>query len=190
MVASCLGGKQARQRWAPWPWRAGRSLLLPGRVPLPARLPAQPQLLKAPHPGGPVETSCLPLFLFQPPSASPKPRRAVVPTTVLARRPLLPPPAVAGEAVLPEGGGRRWVSREAPEACLLLDVWFRFQGGGGGVVSRQRHRIAGVGGACTPSQVLFLQGSSLPFVAPLPPGHLLSYPCAVLTGPLEASGLC
>lgn len=62
-------------------------------------------------------------FLPPPPapttSASPKPRRARGPTAVSTRLPLLPPVA-AGEAVLPEGGGWRWASREAPHCRVSV----------------------------------------------------------------------
>lgn len=69
----------------------------------------RPPVLEAPPPW-----SLPPPSLLQPPPASPKPRRAVVPPqSPLGCRFSLP--RVAGEAVLPEGGGWRWASQEAPE---------------------------------------------------------------------------
>lgn len=121
--------------------------------------PAQPQLPKAPHPAGPVEASFHPLRLFQPPSASPKPRRS----------PWSPPQSLpGGHFSLP----RRWQGKQsfrkvgAEGGCpgkLLrpasASTWGF--GSGGGRVPRQGCRIAEPGGACAQNPVLFVPGSSV-----------------------------
>lgn len=112
-------GTQAREAWALGPQRwTGPSLTrastscVGGTSALPAAVPEGP-------------SPCRGQWSFLPPppapttSASPKPRRARGPTAVPTRLPLLPPVA-AGEAVLPEGGGWRWASREAPHCRVSV----------------------------------------------------------------------
>lgn len=85
----------------------GRSLISQGQ-----HLPHRGPRAKAPHPRGPGK-----LLAPPPPAASPQPRRAVVPPQA-ARLPLLP--GAAGEAALPEGGGWRWASQEAPHCTVSV----------------------------------------------------------------------
>lgn len=107
-------------RHGPWGPKGGQEPSLPrastscvgGTSALPAAVPEGP-------------APCRGQWSFLPPppapttSASPKPRRARGPTAVPTRLPLLPPVA-AGEAVLPEGGGWRWASREAPHCRVSV----------------------------------------------------------------------
>lgn len=124
----------------------GRSLL-PG----PSTSPCQPHVLKAPRAVGQWQLPASPAL--SPPSASPKPRRAVVPTTAPSRPPLLPPWWWQGKQSFRKVGTRSGCPPPTPgkllRTCRLLDVGFQFRGRG----------------SWCWAPFLFLRGSSL---APMP----------------------